>query len=150
MQHTLGGTTVTLTANTYDNLGRLSTKSLHGAATNKLTYDYNLRSWLTGINSTRFTQNLYYNTGVATAKYNGSISSITWKAGTESTLRGYKFTYDGLDRMLNANYGEGTTLSTNPGRFSENPVAADVLHPLLISKFGIFNSISKMISCSYH
>ena len=30
---------------------------------------------LTGITSTRFTQNLYYNTGVGTARYNGSISS---------------------------------------------------------------------------
>ena len=31
---------------------------------------------------------------------------MTWKAGNESTVRGYKFTYDGLDRLLNATYGE--------------------------------------------
>ena len=53
-------------------------------------------------------------------KYNGSISSMTWKAGNESTVRGYKFTYDGLDRLLNAIYGETAGISTNANRFSEN------------------------------
>ncbi|WP_419075967.1 RHS repeat-associated core domain-containing protein, partial [Phocaeicola sp.] len=101
------------------------TKSLHGSAANKLTYAYNLRSWLTGITSTRFTQNLYYNTGVGTARYNGSISSMTWKSGNESTVRGYKFTYDGLDRMLNATYGETAGISTNANRFSENVTGYD-------------------------
>ena len=89
------------------------------------TYAYNLRSWLTGITSTRFTQNLYYNTGVGTARYNGNISSMTWKSGNESTVRGYKFTYDGLDRMLNATYGETAGISTNANRFSENVTGYD-------------------------
>ena len=120
VEHTLGGTKITLADYTYDSFGRLSTKSLHGSAANKLTYAYNLRSWLTGITSTRFTQNLYYNTGVGTARYNGNISSMTWKSGNESTVRGYKFTYDGLDRMLNATYGETAGISTNANRFSEN------------------------------
>ena len=121
----MGGTKITLADYTYDSFGRLSTKSLHGSAANKLTYAYNLRSWLTGITSTRFTQNLYYNTGVGTARYNGSISSMTWKSGNESTVRGYKFTYDGLDRMLNATYGETAGISTNANRFSENVTGYD-------------------------
>ena len=125
VEHTLGGTKITLADYTYDSFGRLSTKSLHGSAANKLTYAYNLRSWLTGITSTRFTQNLYYNTGVGTARYNGSISSRTWKSGNESTVRGYKFTYDGLDRMLNATYGETAGISTNANRFSENVTGYD-------------------------
>ena len=125
VEHTLGGTKITLADYTYDSFGRLSTKSLHGSAANKLTYAYNLRSWLTGITSTRFTQNLYYNTGVGTAKYNGNISSMTWKSGNESTVRGYKFTYDGLDRMLNATYGETAGISTNANRFSENVTGYD-------------------------
>ena len=125
VEHTLGGTKITLADYTYDSFGRLSTKSLHGSAANKLTYAYNLRSWLTGITSTRFTQNLYYNTGVGTARYNGSISSMTWKSGNESTVRGYKFTYDGLDRMLNATYGETAGISTNANRFSENVTGYD-------------------------
>ena len=125
VRHSLGGTSITLYDATYDNFGRLLTKQYHGTSTNKLTYTYNLRSWLTGISGTRFTQNLYYNTGVGTAKYNGSISSMTWKSGNESTVRGYKFTYDGLDRMLNATYGETASISTNANRFSENVTGYD-------------------------
>ena len=97
----------------------------HGSAVNKQSYIYNVRSWLTGISGTCFTQNLYYNTGVGTAKYNGNISSMTWKSGNESTVRGYKFTYDGLDRMLNATYGETAGISTNANRFSENVTGYD-------------------------
>ena len=125
VRHSLGGTSITLYDATYDNFGRLLTKQYHGTSTNKLTYAYNLRSWLTGISGTRFTQNLYYNTGVGTAKYNGSISSMTWKSGNESTVRGYKFTYDGLDRVLNATYGETASISTNANRFSENVTGYD-------------------------
>ena len=125
VRHSLGGTSITLYDATYDNFGRLLTKQYHGTSTNKLTYAYNLRSWLTGISGTCFTQNVYYNTGVGTAKYNGNISSMTWKSGNESTVRGYKFTYDGLDRMLNATYGETASISTNANRFSENVTGYD-------------------------
>ena len=125
VEHTLGGTKITLADYAYDNLGRLQSKSLHGSATNKLTYAYNVRGWLTGISGTKFTQNLYYNTGNGTARYNGSISSMTWKSGNESTVRGYKFTYDGLDRVLNATYGETASISTNANRFSENVTGYD-------------------------
>ena len=125
VQHSLGGTSITLYDATYDNFGRLLTKQYHGTSINKLTYAYNLRSWLTGISGTCFTQNVYYNTGVGTAKYNGNISSMTWKSGNESTVRGYKFTYDGLDRMLNATYGETASISTNANRFSENVTGYD-------------------------
>ena len=125
VQHSLGSTAITLYDATYDNFGRLLTKQYHGTSTNKLTYAYNLRSWLTGISGTCFTQNLYYNTGVGTAKYNGNISSMTWKSGNESTVRGYKFTYDGLDRVLNATYGETASISTNANRFSENVTGYD-------------------------
>ena len=125
VEHTLGGTNVTLAAYGYDNFGRLQSKSLHGSSTNKLTYAYNVRNWLTGISGSKFTQNLYYNTGNGTARYNGSISSMTWKAGNESTVRGYKFTYDGLDRLLNATYGETAGINANTDRFSENVTAYD-------------------------
>ena len=125
VEHTLGGTKITLADYAYDNLGRLQSKSLHGSATNKLTYAYNVRGWLTGISGSKFTQNLYYNTGNGTARYNGSISSMTWKAGNESTVRGYKFTYDGLDRLLNATYGETAGINANTNRFSENVTGYD-------------------------
>lgn len=44
--------------------------------------------------------------------YNGNISSISWKAGEEQITRGYRFTYDGLDRMKKAEYGEGERLAS--------------------------------------
>ena len=117
---------ITLSSNTYDELGRLQTKSLHGSATNKQTYNYNIRDWLTGISGSKFTQNLYYNTGSGTPQYGGNISSLTWKAGNESTVRGYKFAYDGLSRLTSATYGEGTSISSNANRFTEKVTGYDL------------------------
>ena len=97
----------------------MATKKLHGSSTNQLTYTYNVRSWLTGINSGKFTQNLYYNTGSGTPYYNGNISSMTWKSGNETTIRGYKYSYDAMNRLTAGNYGEGSTLTSNTGRYSE-------------------------------
>ena len=57
--------------------------------------------------------------------YNGNISSISWKAGEEQSTRGYRFTYDGLDRMKKAEYGEGERLAINPNRFNEEVTAYD-------------------------
>ncbi|MBE6272359.1 MAG: RHS repeat-associated core domain-containing protein [Bacteroides sp.] len=120
VKHKLGSTEVTLASYTYDSLGRQSTKKLHGSSTNQLTYTYNIRNWLSGISGSKFNQNLYYTDGNGTACYNGNISSMTWKSGDETTLRGYKYTYDGLDRLKTGIYGEGSTLSTNVGRFTES------------------------------
>ena len=50
---------------------------------------------------------------------------MTWKARNETTLRGYKFTYDGLNRMLDAVYGESTSLTTNANRFTEKVTGYD-------------------------
>ena len=125
VQHKLGSAQMTLAAYTYDNLGRMQTRKLHGSTTNQLTYSYNVRDWLTGITGTKFNQNLYYNTGSGTACYNGNISSMTWKAGNESTQRGYKFAYDGLDRLTSATYGEGTSISSNANRFTEKVTSYD-------------------------
>ena len=82
--------------------------------------------WLTGISGSKFTQNLYYNTGSGTPQYGGNISSMTWKADNESTTRGYKFTYDGLSRLTSAVYGEGTDISSNAGRFTEKVTGYDL------------------------
>lgn len=125
VEHTLNGAKVTLATMVYDNLGRLSSKSLHGSATNRQSYAYNIRNWLTGITGSGFTQSLYYNTGIGTPCFNGNISSMTWKAGAESTIRGYKLTHDGLNRLTNAVYGETASISSNANRFSENVTGYD-------------------------
>ena len=91
VKHKLGsGTEVTLASYTYDNKGRMATKRLHGSSTNTLTYSYNIRSWLTGISSTKFTQTLGYG-----SHYNGNISSMNWTAN--GTSHAYTFTYDGVN-----------------------------------------------------
>ena len=91
-----------------------------------MTYAYNIRSWLTGISGSKLTQNLYYNTGSGTAQYGGNISSMTWKAGNESVIRGYKFTYDGLSRLTSATYGEVTNIGSNANRFTEKVTGYDL------------------------
>ena len=93
-------TAVTLASYTYDNKGRMATKKLHGSSTNQLTYAYNIRSWLTGITSGKFTQTLGYG-----SHYNGNISSMNWTAN--GTNHAYTFSYDGVNRMLNAIHGTG-------------------------------------------
>ncbi|MCD8078858.1 MAG: DUF6443 domain-containing protein [Bacteroides sp.] len=117
--------TVTLAEHTYDEVGRLKTKTNHSSTVHTATYAYNVRDWITAINGSKFSQNLYYNTGSGTPLYSGNISSMTWRAGTETTTRGYKFAYDGLDRLTTATYGEGTSISTNPNRFDEKVTLYD-------------------------
>ena len=123
--HTLGdGQEVCLSTLSYDAYGRLGRRTLHGGI-HSSTYSYNIRDWLTGISGPKFTQNLYYNTGSGTPCWNGNISSMTWQAGSESTLRGYKFAYDGLNRLTSATYGEGASIGTNPNRFTEKVTGYD-------------------------
>jgi RHS repeat-associated protein len=109
---------VSLISYGYDELGRLQTKTYHGTYT--ASYGYNVRDWINSINGSKFSEDLYYNNGVGTIYYNGNISSMTWKAGDETTVRGYKFTYDNLSQMSTAVYGEGGNISTNPNYYSEN------------------------------
>ena len=136
---------VTLAQYTYDEVGRVQTKKL---ATETFTYSYNVRSWLTGIAGTRFNQTLAYNGAVngitpSTLRYNGNIGAVKWKAGDETTERGYQFTYDGLDRLASASYGEGMSLATNTGRFNEAVTEYD--------KMGNIVSLQRqgMLDCGY-
>ena len=126
VRHKLNGNSeVKLAINTYDKLGRLKTKMHHGTSGHKLTYEYNIRNWLTQISGILFEQNLYYNTGNGSQCYNGNIGSMTWKSG-EDGIRGYKFTYDNMSRMRNAIYGEGTSITPPTGKnFSENVIGYD-------------------------
>ena len=93
------GTEVVLANYTYDDLGRIQAKKLHNS-THTTSYAYNVRGWTTGITNGNFTQSLTYNNG--TAGFNGNITAMTWTAGGSS--HSYAFTYDGLNRMLNATH----------------------------------------------
>ena len=113
VQHKLDNNTiVTLAEYTYDDLGRMEQKKLGGTA-HSSTYSYNIRSWLTGITGSKFTQTLAYNN--STAGYNGNITAMDWTADGDS--HSYTFTYDGLSRLLNATHGAG--------RFTERVTSYD-------------------------
>lgn len=116
---------ITLVENAYDELGRISRKKIHNSI-NSSEYKYNIRNWLSSIENPKYTQHLYYNDGTGTRLcYNGNISSMTWKSGDEG-MRGYKFTYDNLNRMQNAVYGEGASITPPTGKnFSENVTGYD-------------------------
>jgi len=120
-----GGSTVTLVANTYDELGRVATKNLGGVDTT--TYSYNVRSWTTDIVGTRFSENLYYNVNKAnvpvfTPCYNGNIAGMQWTVPSENLnyTRTYNFVYDELNRFTNSIYfrKKGTRFS-NVGNYDE-------------------------------
>ena len=102
VKHQLGsGSAVTLASYTYDTLGRVVSKKLHGSSDNQMSYAYNIRDWLTEVSSNKFTQSLIYNNG--TAGFNGNITAMAWMANGES--HGYSFGYDGADRLLEAVHG---------------------------------------------
>ena len=118
------GTAVVLNENEYNELCLLKEKKFHNG-TNTATYDYNIRGWLTAIRGNKFTQEVHYTDGKGTPSYTGNISSMLWKAGNEQTFRGYCYTYDLVNRMTDAVYGEGTNLASNPNRFNEQVTSYD-------------------------
>jgi len=98
-----GGSAITLVANGYDELGRLTTKKRHTNADTE-SYAYNVRSWVTSITSGGFAENLYYNANPlnSNATYNGNISYSTWMYN--GATKGYLYDYDDLNRLLSANF----------------------------------------------
>lgn len=128
--------TTVLSANEYDELCRLK-KSILNNGKQSVEYAYNIRNWLTDIKSPLFTQTLHYNDGMGVPYYNGNISSMTWKAGSDQVSKGYKFTYDGLSRMKDAEYGEGNDLSANLKHFNEEVTGYDKMGNILgLKRYG--------------
>ena len=121
---------VILIDNVYDDLGRLSRKTFHNGLLNT-SYSYNIRSWLTGITGSSFEQVLHYTDGTGIPYYNGNISSMVWKSGEDDIMRGYHFTYDNLNRLTNAVYGEGSVLVQNQNRFNEQVTGYDKMSNIL-------------------
>ena len=127
---------VLLLEHAYDELGRLQTDKLDNGiyATD---YAYNIRNWLTGIEGGKFSQSLHYTDGLGVPCCNGNISSMTWKSGAGATPRGYKFSYDRLGRLTDAEYGEGPSLSVNTNRFNEQVTGYDKMGNILgLKRYG--------------
>jgi RHS repeat-associated protein len=115
-----------IAASEYDKLGQLSRKSLapefnSNSGLEKLTYDYNIRGWLLGMNREYLSGNtsvgyfgmeLAYDkttavtsgTSYASAQYNGNIAGIGWKSKGDGVNRQYDFGYDKLNRLLKGDF----------------------------------------------
>lgn len=102
----------------YDDFNRLA-KINRPFSNGKLEFSYDMHGWINSIDSKSFKERLYYTDGVGSPYYNGNISSVLWCNSSYPQIRGYKFTYDKLNRLCNAEYGEMTDLSDKQNRYNE-------------------------------
>ncbi|QSW91513.1 RHS repeat-associated core domain-containing protein [Flavobacterium endoglycinae] len=131
-----GGTVELIAANTYDELGQLVSKKVGNTAAapaQKVDYTYNIRGWLTAVNDINtlsktgdpkdlFAFKINYNnpTSGGTALYNGNISQTHWKtSASESVTRNYNYTYDKLNRLVNADFRNNTATAQNSSYFEK-------------------------------
>ncbi len=128
-----GGEVITIAANEYNELGEVVKKYLHGSGAghhfNQVAdYSYNSKGWLNKINTpgnpgdNLFALDLRYNNPgsnglTASAMYNGNISEMMWQTvgGTE---KGYGFAYDGINRLITADYADGSSYTSNQNAFN--------------------------------
>ncbi|WP_157305820.1 DUF6443 domain-containing protein [Chitinophaga tropicalis] len=112
--------------NSYDELGQLKQKRLGvtGASTqlDTVTYSYNIRGWVSGINKAFvntpnstfnwFGQELNYDQGFIAKQFNGNISGIKWKSGSDGISRAYGYNYDKVNRLTVADFTQQNSGST--------------------------------------
>ncbi|MPS74527.1 MAG: RHS repeat-associated core domain-containing protein, partial [Chryseobacterium sp.] len=123
-----------LVENHYNEIGQLDWKKVGGVSGSylqKVDLSYNIRGWMTGINSADiayspsdeshvlnngklFGYNIRYNDpnnpSLGTAKYNGNIAEIDW-IYKDNPLKRYGYQYDRLNRLLKGNYQDpGSTV----------------------------------------
>ena len=127
-----GGSTITLSQNTFNELGQLKNKKV-GGTIQEMEYKYNIRGWLTQINdpasmtiNKKFAMKLHYNDPISltdVAQYNGNISGIQWRTNSSSSspnsIQAYGFKYDDLNRLTSAVYGEAANFLTNKNNYDE-------------------------------
>jgi RHS repeat-associated protein len=121
-----------LTLNTYDELGQLTSKKVGGTdvtgaqALQAVDYTYNIRGWLKAINDVNtlgtdlFAFKINYNqkeNGTA-GLFNGNITETLWRTSADNIKRKYAYTYDDLNRLLQANYSKPDA-STNLNNYKE-------------------------------
>jgi RHS repeat-associated protein len=138
-----GGETERITKNQYDNLGQLITKDVGGNPAiedglQKVNYQYNIRGWLTTINTVNQLQNnpgqfddlfafkINYNTVENTVNnaikplFNGNIAETFWQTGSDVNVRKYGYKYDALNRLQNAIYQKPNEVVQIYNSYNEN------------------------------
>ncbi|MBN1951788.1 MAG: RHS repeat-associated core domain-containing protein [Bacteroidales bacterium] len=112
-----------ISTSAYNEAGQLITKKLGVNETQSLQtvdYLYNIRGWMTNMNKPSnlgndlFAMQLYYNTNIlwdpvtTTDQYNGNLSAIRWRNVANENQLAYGFTYDELNRLIQADYEKKT------------------------------------------
>ncbi len=113
----------------YNELGKVTSKKVGGIAATipenslglqSIDYKYNIRGWLKSINNGMtdngdlFGLKLNYNTPEhdnVNPLYNGNISELHWQTANDNNPRSYDYTFDGLNRLVTANYHGNYNLS---------------------------------------
>ncbi|OMP76915.1 hypothetical protein BW716_22290 [[Flexibacter] sp. ATCC 35208] len=110
-----------IAANAYDELGRLQRKRLNAVGSSQLdslTYQYNIRGWIAGINkayvnstgSTNwFGEEVVYDNGYTANQINGNIAGVKWKTMSNGIPRSYGFTFDNVSRLVQADFTQQNT-----------------------------------------
>lgn len=132
---------VEIVRNEYDKLGQLVSKKLgkkritpetYGTTDlESLSYDYNIRGWLLGVNRAyardanndnyfgfdlgydKQNNNLVGGQTYNTPQYNGNIEGMVWKSRGDGEKRKYDFTYDPANRILKADFTQYTNNTFN-------------------------------------
>ncbi|MBB6129404.1 DUF6443 domain-containing protein [Mucilaginibacter lappiensis] len=151
--NTVAGNSITLSPNFTVASGGTFTATINSGALQSVDFRYNIRGQLTSINNSKlnndgttnddsndlFGMQLMYDTpdaGItgAVASYSGRLSAVKWMTkdgnGNNTNERSYKYQYDVLNRLTDANYAERTAAATtgftiNPGGFDESGITYD-------------------------
>ncbi|WP_461788810.1 DUF6443 domain-containing protein [Pedobacter sp.] len=92
-----GAAPTTISENLYNEIGQLGQKRLAGGM-QQTSYGYNERGWLRNSTSSEFSMELKYDNGTL-PQYNGNISGQAYTNGTSNS---FAYSYDRLNRLLNA------------------------------------------------
>jgi RHS repeat-associated protein len=157
--------------NEYDKLGQLKNKKLApyydgGNGLETLTYDYNIRGWLLGVNRSYLetpdkthrwfgmsigydktgNTNAYY-ASFNQAQYNGNITGVIWKSKSDGVARKYDYEYDNTNRLTKANFTQqtGTSWNAQPMNFSVHGFDADNNYGI---KYDVNGNIMSMVTHS--
>lgn len=128
----LGGMSAfrTIAINEYDKLGQLKNKKIGTDPNNTsnpletLTYEYNIRGWMLGMNRDYLTDagsgnyfgfelgydkltnksNRNFLPGINNGEFNGNINGMVWKSKGDQVRRKYDYEYDAANRLLRGDF----------------------------------------------